>query len=390
MRISLLLEREPFAQILERTLADFWSDRYGLDFQVRWNPTTRENTVKASQWWCNYYLNAIFPPSLERSGLEPIRREFSRSLVAWRRPIQQVYVNLALSGSMASWLKQAELRAWPHVADHDTQLIVAGNHRIRVLDHQAKRVFVIAKHGADSSFLRNEVRSRAAAESAGVQVPSLIDSHVEDGWFAEEYIAGTPINRLADEALRKQHACAADRQMQRFWESARKSTDVIHYTNAMYDRIKDYVHTNACLSVQQRQQIVEVSTHLLRDTVSISAECPRLDTTQSHGDYQAANILADNEKTQIIDWEYAARRQFDYDRLVFELDARTPRGLVERIAKYCQAARPGDKLPRNMQCGLFLLEELERHLKENANQQFRQVGRGLLDLITEMAAWCQT
>ena len=131
MRISLLLQREPFGQILEKTLARFWEERYGQYFRITWHngrPNRRKIYRQERQiWLCNIYLNAIFSPAANHSVFEPVRREFTRSVIAWRRPFQCAYVAMGTSRYGAPWLAQATLSVAPALPNASHKLIVAGN-----------------------------------------------------------------------------------------------------------------------------------------------------------------------------------------------------------------------------------------------------------------------
>ena len=60
-----------------------------------------------------------------------------------------------------------------------------------------------------------------------------------------------------------------------------------------------------------------------------------VDTAQSHGDFQPANILiptvSDQRNVYLIDWEYTDKRCRWYDAMVFVLNSRSPIGLAGRV-----------------------------------------------------------
>ena len=53
MQISLLLEREPFPDILERTLERFLPTLTGDLHRVRWSPKSVSPDPEAQHWFCN-------------------------------------------------------------------------------------------------------------------------------------------------------------------------------------------------------------------------------------------------------------------------------------------------------------------------------------------------
>jgi hypothetical protein len=128
---------------------------------------------------------------------------------------------------------------------------------------------------------------------------------------------------------------------------------------------------------------------------------------QTHGDFQPANILVDEDEFWIIDWEYAARRQAGYDMLVFHCQSRQSRigtgpGIATLLRKFVTSGwerlviaenRPlmhadiADRSLRRRHAALFLLEELELHLAENANLRLTALSRGLCQLLNEIDSW---
>ena len=164
MRISLLLRREPFVEILQRTLARYWASKHNDDFRVQWiSRGQRVSRQTEQQWLCNQYLNAIFLPSIDPTGLEPIRKEFSHSQSVWRRPIQRLYVSMA-TGTWSRRLSHATLNVSPEVPDGEQKVIVPGNQKVRILDHVAGQCVSIAKDGFDPIGLCAEMEVRELAQ----------------------------------------------------------------------------------------------------------------------------------------------------------------------------------------------------------------------------------
>jgi hypothetical protein len=81
----------------------------------------------------------------------------------------------------------------------------------------------------------------------------------------------------------------------------------------------------------------------------------KVELVRCHGDFQPGNILYDNGKVWLIDWEFSTERQREYDLLTYSLGARFPKGLGRRITMYAGALRDG--LQRR-KLRLFLLESI--------------------------------
>lgn len=406
MRISLLLQREPFGQILEKTLARFWQAQYGQPYRVRWyagRPNLQAMHKRGEQpWLCNIYLNAIFTPDADQAILGPIRREFARSVVAWRRPLQRAYVALAASRQGAPWLAQAGVGVTPAVPEAAHKLIVAGNHKLRILDHQEGLAYGILKEGFNPDFVQGELDTRRQAAQLGLPVPELREIAADSSWFSERHVSGTPINRLVDANAARDAAISAANALSRLLMHTQREEMLDDYVAGLYSQIQALVEGNHLLSEPDKQAITAGTNTLIEQIGGLrSAVDDRITTALTHGDFQPANILVNEKGVWLIDWEYAARRQIGYDALVFGLHSRFSQGLAARLHKFVAQGSDAttfiDDLVwagvnwRGVSCrrlsgSLFLLEELVLHLKENDNSAFFQPGFGLVTLATELSA----
>ena len=147
MKISLLLEREPFAEILEKTLVSFLSDYYRKSYRVKWYsgyPKISKIIKRGEQpWLCNPDLNAIFAIWADSKVFCPVKSEFSTHPKLWRSHIQRMYVELATRKAFRRWFSSYAISISPPVPDANSILIVGGNHKIRIINHKAKTVYVI-------------------------------------------------------------------------------------------------------------------------------------------------------------------------------------------------------------------------------------------------------
>lgn len=405
MRISLLLKRESFGRLLEETLARFWQDQTGQPYRVQWfegRPTSSPRPNE-QQWVVNNYLNAIFIPEANPAIFDPIRREFSRSQIAWRRPLQWLYVQAATSGRGARWLAQAGLTVTPGLPDAANSLIVPGNHKIRLLNTRLQVVYGLNKAGFAPGFIRQEIAVRRQAESLDLPVPALLETGPADTWFSERYVSGTPLNRLADPATANTAAKSAARALGWLLEKTVQQESLSVYVSRLSARIEALTNRNQLLTPARKQALRRgVNTLVMQLTGPEPAGNAWLTTALTHGDFQPANILLNDDGVWLIDWEYAARRQIGYDALVYGLAARFPQGLAGRLHHFV-AAGPADttlvegwpalnwqaKDQRRIAAALFLLEELQLHLQENDNPCFYRAGVGLQTLLAELAIYLE-
>lgn len=400
MRISLLLQREPFGAILEKTLAGFlkaWTgDEHEVKWYSRWPAIADVRRQRHQLWLCNIYLNAIFVHEAQPQIFLPIQQEFGRSRRWWLRPAQAAYVTLATRRPTARWLAQAAVAVSPALVEAENVLIVAGNHKLRLLNGAEQRVYGILKHGFRPDFMRREIEARQTAQALELPVPPLCEIAEDKTWFSERYVSGRPINRLADGAASQQAALRAARDLRRFLEHGAVDSVAKEYAAALVERLKRLIQTQHLLTTTTKRKLSDSIDEILAEINRRSATVSRrFVLAQTHGDFQPANILVNEAGHWLIDWEYSQRRQVLYDALVYGLAARSPRGLADRVRRYPQCVpdmlesalwpdAAQDLATRRLRVMVFLLEELELQLTENANASFTQAGDGLMMLIAEL------
>lgn len=411
MRIDLLLQREPFGQILEQTLARFWAGQHGRKYAVRWQQGAslsemlrpRALRSKGSQpWLANVYLNAIFTADAAPAVFDPLRRDYSRSPVWWKRPLQRTYVSLASSRRGARWLAQAALRVIPEVPGARHQVIVAGNHKIRLLDHETGLAYGILKAGFEPGFMQRELATRREAADCHLPVPPLVSVAADQTWFSERFVSGTPLNRLIRPSQAQAAALKAARQLHRFLLHTRAEVDRQAYVRQLQAQIETLIERNPLLSATLGQTVLAQTKALVDQLAGDGKNGCDLTTALTHGDFQPANILVNRHGVWLIDWEYSGRRQAGYDALVLALAARLPHGLAGRLRAFVEQGWPAespaavlawpgmatcDRDGRRQHATLFLLEELHLHLEENAQPALTGLGQGLLVLQSEIAGW---
>ncbi len=389
MQISLLLEREPFPDILERTLEGFLPHITGHSHRVRWTPRSMSPAPEAQQWFCNHYLNAIFAKGAPREVFRPVVGEFSRSAAAWRRPWQRGYVALASSSRFASILAQSRLEISPPLTDSKDWLIVGGNHKVRLLNHRMHQCYSVLKEGFDAEFLRTEVSTRRLAAEMGVSVPVIRQVASEDAWFLEDYVAGIPLNRLSCRDTAKRTLLAAMNELNRFSESTSRSMGVRTHTQSLASEARTSLSLARAVDASLRER-VETCIGQLLEVLEPAADDP-LTTVRCHGDLQPGNVLWRSDGHWIIDWEYAARRQAGHDALVYQLQTRFPKGLATRLESFVASGLEGredeDLSRRRRTAHILCLEELELNLREIRNPLFFSAGDSFFTLVHELETW---
>jgi len=372
--------------ILERTLAGFLQEWLGQPYQVRWKKGGfSPNTYHKGQiWLCNPYLNAIFVPEITRKTFAQVIREFWRSPKWWRRSFQKIYVLLATNQMTSKWFASAGLEIYPALNRAENLLIVGGNHHIRLLDYNQGCAFVIKKFGFKKEFMINEIKVRD--ENPYLPVPRIQKVANDKSWYSEDLILGTPVNRLKDASHAKDGVKSVASDLFKLLAKTANEIEIKNYVEEINRGIKEQIRENKLLSLHEREDIQRKTDGLSEIIVALIQNGPKkIHISQTHGDFQPANVLVNGDQSWLIDWEYTSRRQVAFDGLVYSLSSRFPQGLSKRVEEALKGKPIGshflmedwpfvdwsDEIQRLIIIALFLLEELDLKLKENSNSLFK-------------------
>ncbi|MBI2513177.1 MAG: phosphotransferase [Opitutae bacterium] len=392
MRLSLLLEREPFGAILEATLARYWSARSGRAMHVCWHqPGT--GPAGAQEWRGNSYLNYFTVSETSAAALAVIRREFARSRSPWLRPVQAAYVSLATARSTRRWFSQAAFSVMPQRDDAAGSFVVPGNHRLRILCPERNSSVVLLKNGFPARYLAAEIEARQSI--AATLAPPLAEVALDGSWFAEGYIEGTPANRLTPEKEREAIRFAVEGLREYAIVPTLKIERASDWTERLEQRIGELL----------RESGAEIDAEIcrrLRDSAGRLNQCVRaagalqLGTAHTHGDMQAGNILSADDRVWLIDWEGAGRRLANYDLLSLLLDVRLDPHWGENLARRLDEAPALGTLSflsdwpgvdwgaggRRPTLAAFILEEM-CYVLDDALQSFRRAPTDRLRALAE-------
>ena len=397
MRISLLLHRERFGEILEATLGPFLTIFSGQAQTVHWCTKSSVGGREGQQWQCDPYLNGIFTRDVCPRSLRPVVNEFGRSTVWWRRPPQYAYVKLATHPATSPWLTPYRMIVSPGLERAREMLILGGNHHLRLLDATRGRAYVIQKSNAPGKFVENEIALRQRECVQGLPIPALCEIGPDLVWYSEEYVEGTAINRLPC----RDRAHWAFSEAVRFLAMLSSRTTQEQGLEAYVDRLNGEITVSlsqaSVLTDPERRTMTACVTRLCE----IVARCVNavggcLDVSQTHGDFQPGNVLCDSGRIWLIDWEFTGERQAGYDALVHHLGTRAPIGLAQRIAKSLHQwdiKHPAIRAwlgeawlsrgRRRVLLSVFLLEELALQLQQNRGTMLTCTGEGLSQFLVE-------
>ena len=396
MKIRLLLQREPFGEILEQTLSRYLTQRHGQTYRVRWyehGPDEAGSQGRRDEqlWLCNPHLDVIFPADADSASLVPTRELFTNTPFHWRRPFQWSYVQLATHWPTMRWLARAAMGVAPPVPGSEYMVLWGGNNRLHLVDVSGRRVWSVLKQGFDPASLEREIMVRQ--HPGGWPVPELLDVAPDGTWFEERYVAGRPLNRLSpgrDIASFQEKALSV---LRRWVNLTRTEQVVVDYAEQLAEQIRGHLMQVSLLTQEERidalswmDAVLEVISRLK----NIGGHT--LPVAVGHGDFQPGNIIVDeNDQLWLIDWENLDRRQLLYDVLVFGLPSRQPSGLPQRLEHLLSRPerlwrRPGfQQWPELRECtpgrlrlivAVFLLEEMAFYLAESRNPLFRRMSPG--------------
>jgi hypothetical protein len=406
VKIQQLLQREPFGDILEKTLSRFLSSRFGGQYQVRWRRRSAFDALRRSRaadfetWYCNPFLNAIFSAKVDQSVFDLVRESYIQTPFYYRRYPQQLYVTLATRRVSAPFLTTHVLNISPQLHGQENMLILGGNNRIRLLDLKMRRTWDILKYGFDPACMLSEL---AAHRRPGPWPFPTLRAVAEDGtWYESDHISAISLNRLKRKQDRPSLLASALKTLGQWLDQTATTSTAMTYAGRLVEEIRHLFRRGALFSIADQQMIQQwlVAAVEIMSAVTGDKELP-VELAQGHGDFQDGNILVDaDSRVWIVDWEHANQRQLAYDYLVLSLRSRFPDGLASRI----QAALHSHEfilqsLPfvhphllfllkntkrRSATLVLFLLEDLLWNLQENVNPLFRCLSGAWLLLRNEM------
>ncbi|ABF42824.1 hypothetical protein Acid345_3824 [Candidatus Koribacter versatilis Ellin345] len=377
MKIGELIRYEPFGERFEETTARFLKARFGGDWKVRWSPGRVGTVPGAQQWLVNYEINSVFHPTARANVFDVVRREFSSSPVRWKRPLQRMYFGASVSKVFAPGMAHARVDISPAVPDPQKWLIVPGTHKVRYIDTEERRVYCHLKHGSRMDRFAKEIEARRSASGAGVAVPGIVGELGEE-CVIEEMVVGTPLNRLSDAKLQQDCVLQAKSSMQPLYDATVCQEQQSEYAKRLSGEIAAAVAGTRIVAS-------------LRDTILSAVEniqdCLQdpsvVQTVQSHGDFQPANILWDGQRVWIIDWEYSGRRQRDYDALVYALQSRFARGIAARTRVYLKGIATRERAEAVARIRCFLLEEFAFRCEELTAATHEVIAPTFLELLEE-------
>ncbi len=374
MKIKLLIQREPFFEILNKTIQKFWTKKYKKTVSLK--VVAKSKIIFGNNvLFGNSNLNVIFHPKTESCYFHQIKSEFSYHLNPFRRFFQTVYSNFALVFPFSIVFSDIFIQVNGDIAGFKKKIIIGGNHKIRILDYKQNISYIILKEGFNSSFLKNEIELRNNFTDEAI--PKLFEIDPEQTWFSEEIISGKPINRLNNKRFYLNALENAVNTLNKLYNQTKQNIDSYYYVKKLTNKVNSLLQANFFESIEvDILKIINILQHYILDQNSFT-----LIIVKSHGDFQPANILLNQAKIWLIDWENATERMMEYDIFTFALKARNLNVFENEFLKVYN----GEKFEFEINLGLihkninvhlrekliiFLIENLIFALEQNNNVMF--------------------
>lgn len=392
MRVEQLLKREPFGEVLERTLAGYWGHRGSGPVSVTWHGSGPiRGSRQGERWYGNLYTNAFARKGTPASSFEALRLEYGRSLSWWKRDLQALYVRAATAERTMPYLAQVGFSCAPAAPERPSTIILGGNHRLRLLEPEDGRATVVIKSGYPVRFVESDVALRTKARPDFA--PPLRGIDLDHGCFSEDYIPGTPINRVKGGGLDLAAEIVHGLETQ-VWRPSLAEGGRGEWAESKFSRLRALLASrrDAGEGPAGEEAVVELWRAAVRTEVAFMP-VPEADT---HGDVQPANIVLSGGRPWLIDWESAARRFAGYDWLTFETQVRQRPGLDQACATILRerrgqsSARPerifglGDwTTDRRRWAIAWLVEELLYELEAREGLHGEGAAREMVDLYAQ-------
>ena len=268
----------------------------------------------------------------------------------------------------------------PPVPFPENKLIIGGNTKLRLLDVVEKKVFVLLKTGFNEIYINREVYVRS--QFPYIPIPRILESAADDTWYCEEYIIGVPTNRLSDAYANKTLFQAVDCVHQMLIETKR---DVIlsEYGAALEYHINIGINQILYISEDVASDLKGIASRLVSCLDTYHDQC--LTVAYCHGDFHQGNILAQEDKFWILDWEYSGEKQIGYDLMILLLGSRVAKGFSESFFKIVNdnfddlqrglianwpELKWSDINRKKSHLVVFLLEDILFHISESKNKLF--------------------
>lgn len=351
MKISTLLKREKFYQILSNTL---------LNFKPVHSDTMPYYVYKK--------LNIVCTKDIDRKLFEDLVGEYRYSQNFVKTKVQRIYIKI-ISMRFARYLNFFETIDLPIVFRHDA--ILGGNHRVRIFKSGMGSNTVVLKNGEFDRFIENDVNLREKLQPT--YAPQIIERN--SYWYTENNVKGIPANRLA---LSIQHSVASRLSLMHFQEVIAPSLVFMsadEYLKMINNSLIDL------LRLKDKKLILFIHEFLALSECLLSRHSETIPVASTHGDCQMGNVRVDDERIYLLDWEASEKRYACYDLFVLNGYIRSSNVFSEAYSNYSSHKMlEYPRVNQKLDFLLLLIEEIRFNLLEQNSANYQGISRVLLDL----------
>ena len=397
MKISTLLNREPFPKLFEKTMILFLDDFYGLNHSVKWSNkfNSAEFFEKSQFWYCNPAINSVFVKNANPTIFNSINGEYSYNpLRPWRSLLQKIYLFFSQKKLTSVLLASHKIYISPPIDDSKNKLIIGGNTKIRLIDISQKKVYVILKDGFDKKYINKEIYVRN--NFPYLPIPKITELGNNNLWYCEEYVIGTPPNRIL---INKRNTIitSAVQDIHKMLNETKKDISINKYVSTLNEQINLQLKSPVFAGTDVKKKILNISNIITEFIIKDPQEF--ITTAYCHGDLHEGNILSNGEKYWILDWENSGQNQICYDLFLLLIGSRIEKILKINFFKILNNDLDDEQLKlinnwpevnlskintRKVYLIIFLLEDLIFHIDEKNNQVFYKAPLTLSNRCSEI------
>lgn len=396
MKISVLKNREPFDKILISTLKLFFNSLYNENYKIKLSSkfSLKKNNDINQVWYCNTLINSIFMYNVNNDVFSSINGEYSfNPNKPFKSFFQKVYLKLSQTKYFNILLSHYTYVINPGIENGRNKLIIGGNKKIRIIDIEKKEVFVILKKDFDKIYIQREIFIRK--NFSFISTPKIIQNHNNNFWYSEEYVSGIPPNRLKKSKFK----IILDKiisELVILREKTKKTTYIEEYLIILNSKFNNDLENTLLFSDSKKNEIRSILNSINQFVVSCSDK--EIFTSICHGDFHLGNILTNEDKYWLIDWENSCERNYAYDLFIFLLKSRNDKSFAEDIIKIFKGEFESDQLEiirrwpelisndsniKKIYILIFLIEDLQFYIEENNNNNFYINSNILTNRISE-------
>lgn len=395
----MLLKRESFLPILEKTLENYFNsliaDEYTVTCSYRSLFSRLSLPSSRTSFLCNPAINAIFSPNCYHQVLSLPRIWYSCDNRFPFKILKILYLLAATSRFSRFLFCPILVDIFPAPQHSEHLLIVGGNTRLRIFDFHQLVATTILKSGFDPHLISNDIQIRL--DFPWLPAPELISIAPDKSFYVEPILDLPSASSINDQVILRDIEDKVVRLLSR-----------LEYESSYTVQASDYLHdlllrcTQNCSSMSYIDPDIISITHrvLERFAEFLPLGNFSLDISLSHGDFALGNIFQSETGVVIIDWERSGYRLRGYDVLTYFFQTRTSSvGLLGKIRNLQSSAYMDSmvassafryiydqsSIKRTVIESVYLCEELLFHLFENTYPSVASPTIGLVKLLNELS-----